>query len=103
MQSPSACWTPHYRHCSRHLGVNCSTVAQRWRATPILTVCPVDDIAGVPLGTELLTPAPDALSEEPPFQARSSAFLLCFLGGEGASGGESEEMELRPCVVTQDL
>lgn len=63
-----------------------------------------DAIAGIPQGAELLTPEPDALSEEPPpFQARASAFWLCSLGGEGVSGGESWEMELRPCIATQGL
>lgn len=81
-----------------------ATVPQRWRATLILAVPPADVIAGMPWGTELLTPALDVLSEEPPpFQARASAFWLWSPGGEGASGGESGEMELRPCIATQGL
>lgn len=87
-------------HPTPHL----ATIPQRWRATLILAVHPADAIAGVPQGTELLAPAPDALSEEPPpFQDRASAFWPSTPGGKQASGGERGEMELRPCIATQGL
>lgn len=113
MQSPHTYWTPRYRCCLRqYLGVTCSFTipdhiwppSHRWRATPILAMHLANAIAGVPQGAELLTAAADALSEEPPpFQSRASAFCLHSPGGKGATGGESREMELRPCVTTQGL